>query len=63
MSKKKNTYVAKEAKKDNKPEKKSYVSPTNTKLGKILIWVLVIGMIIGSFALVIYMIINNLMLV
>ncbi len=56
--KKKNTYVKKENT-TTKPEKKSYVSPTNTKLGKILIWILIASMVVGSLALVIFMIVNQ----
>ena len=60
MSKKKDSvYVKKE--KATKPAKKSYVSPTDTKLGKILIWILIVSMVIGSLALVIFMIINQIM--
>ncbi len=47
--------------KNNKPVEKSYVSPTKRLSGKIIISTLVIAMVIGSLALVIYMIVNSLL--
>lgn len=49
--------------KNQKSTEKSYVSPTKKISGKIIISILVIAMVLGSLALVIYMIINSLLAV